>query len=475
MTRGSLVSRLIWYLTAAMAVLWLLGSVTAGALTVFEINERLDNALEEVAQRLLPATFSALQEPEAMQRMARRLVATMDPKALAYQIIDPTGRIAMRSENAPKAPFPVPRKQGFYDVPHYRVYSQVAAEGYVIDVAEPAMHRRQALRRAIALSVGPLLFFLPLSWILIRWTVFRSMGALKFLRDEIGRRDGSNLTQILDPGMPSELAPILSAVNRLLQRLERALLTERQFAANSAHELRTPIAAVQAQTQLLAVQLAGTPQMERAERIVAQIKALGGLAERLLQLSRTGAGLALRRERTDVVTVLQVLIDEFRRGEDVGPRLRFDGGERARLVVWADLDLIGIALRNLIENAIRYGTSHEPIEVIVEGGRSVRILNGGLPLPSDRLELLKQPFVRGSSLPGGGGLGLAIVENVMRQLDGRLLLASPPEGRVSGFEARLVFPEPETRQLDQRAAAGRTGGARASAGSRERIEPPAIR
>src|SRR6202035_3844136 len=109
MASRSLVSRLIWLLCSSMAGLWLLGSVAAGMLTVFEINERLDNAIEEVAQRLLPATYDAVQ-PQAMQQMVRQLVATTDPKALAYQIIGPTGEIAMRSENAPETPFQVPRQ-----------------------------------------------------------------------------------------------------------------------------------------------------------------------------------------------------------------------------------------------------------------------------------------------------------------------------------------------------------------------------
>src|ERR1700738_3270865 len=101
-------------LASSMAGLWLLGSVAAGMLTLFEVNERLDNAIEEVAQRLLPATYDAVQQPQAMQQMARHLIATMDPKALAYQIIGPAGVIVMRSENAPEKPFPVPRQAGFH-------------------------------------------------------------------------------------------------------------------------------------------------------------------------------------------------------------------------------------------------------------------------------------------------------------------------------------------------------------------------
>ena len=169
-------SRLIWVLTSSMAALWLLGSVAAGMLTVFEVHERLDDAIEEVAQRLLPATYDAVQQPQAMQQMARHLVATMDPKALAYQVIGPAGEIVMRSENAPEKPFAVPRQAGFHDIPQYRIYSQPAtANGYFIEVAEPTMHRSESLRRAVELTVGPLLLFLPLSWFLIRWAVLRSM------------------------------------------------------------------------------------------------------------------------------------------------------------------------------------------------------------------------------------------------------------------------------------------------------------
>jgi two-component system OmpR family sensor kinase len=396
-----------------------------------------------VAQRLLPATYDAVQQPQAMQQMVRQLVATTDPKALAYQIIGPTGEIAMRSDNAPETPFQVPRQAGFHDTPRYRVYAQpAAADGYFIEVAEPAVHRSEALWRAVGLTLGPLLLFLPLSWFLIRWAVFRGMRSLDQLRSEIGRRDGSNLSQIPDMGLPTELAPILAAVNRLLERLGRALAAERQFAANSAHELRTPIAAVLAQMQLLSAQLAGTQHAERAARIVNQIKGLSSLAEKLLQLSRTGAGVGMQQDPVDILTVLQVLVDEFRRHEDLGDRLVVTAECPDEFIVQGELDILGITLRNLIENAVRYGAPDEPIEIVIERGRQIRLLNGGAVISSETLDVLKKPFVRGSSVGAGGGLGLAIVDSVMNQIGGSLTLISPAMGRGSGFEARLVFPEP---------------------------------
>lgn len=456
MGRHSLVSRLIWLLASAMAVLWLLGSVTAGMLTVFEVNERLDNALIEVAQRLLPATEDALSAPQVMDERARQLVLTLNPKALAYQIMAPNGWVALRSTNAPAAPFTPPAlRRGFKNVPHWRVYTQpAAAGGYLIEVAEPHMHRSEALRRAIGLAVLPLLLFLPLSWLMIRWAVKRSMRSLIRLQREIGQRDGANLTYIPELPMPSELVPIHTAVNRLLGRLQRALVNERQFAANSAHELRTPLAAVQAQMQVLAAQLASTAHADRAQRIVAQIKALSNLAEKLLQFSRAEAGLALSRERVDVVQLLDILMDDFRRLDWVDKRLALSRPGQGSFMVLADLDILGIAVRNLLENAVRYGAADAPIEVELDDEQNcLCVRNGGKMVPRDVLLTLKQPFRRGTTQGAGGGLGLAIVEKIMTQLGGTLELASPAAGRVDGFEARLVFPARAAQTTD---AAGAT-------------------
>jgi two-component system, OmpR family, sensor kinase len=441
MMSGSLVSRLILLLASAMAGLWLLGSVTSGMLIVFEVNERLDNALVEVAQRLLPATTDALSAPQVMGDIAKELVSTLDPKALAYQILTPDGHVALRSENAPAVPFTPAFGTGFHDGPRWRVYTQpAAAGGYFIEVAEPDIHRNEALRRAIVLSVLPLLFFLPVSWLLIRWVVNHSMRSLIRLQQEIGKRDGSNLTSIPDLPMPTELVPIHTAVNRLLDRLQRALVSERQFATNSAHELRTPIAAVQAQLQVLAAQLASTQHADRALRIVGQVKALGNLAEKLLQFSRTEAGLALKRERVDVTRLLRILMDDFRHQDGVGERLAMHRHGHGPFSVLADLDVLGIALRNLLENAVRYGKPDGPIEVNLEDERRLRVRSGGEIVPPDVLATLKLPFRRGTTQGSGGGLGLAIVEKIMEQLGGRLELASPAEGCADGFEAVLLFP-----------------------------------
>ncbi|MDR3538999.1 MAG: ATP-binding protein [Acetobacteraceae bacterium] len=439
-----MVSRLIWLLVSALACLWLLGSVAAAILTRFEVNERLDNALQEVAQRLMPITDDSAAEPTTLRDRAERMVPALDPRALAYQILDAAGQVVVRSPNAPEVPFTGAPHSGFQDSTHYRIYTAPSPNGaYWLEVAEPEVHRSEAIGRAIELAVFPLVGFLPLSWMVIRWVVRRSLRSLIELQQEIGKRDGTNLARIPDLTLPAELLPIHAAVNRLLDRLQRALANERQFAANSAHELRTPIAAALAQMQVLSTQLHDAAQTERAGLIIRQIKGIGELTEKLLQLSRAGAGLALNREPVDLMPVLRVLVDEFRRQDGVGDRLQLYSHGTSEFIVRSDIDVVGIAIRNLLENAVRYGAVNDVIRVVATADHSIQVASGGPPVRPDLMGVLTQPFQRGTTVGQGRGLGLAIVNSIMQQVGGSLRLSSPAKGRSEGFEAVLLFPRPE--------------------------------
>ena len=441
MANRSIASRLIWLIASALAGVWLLGSVAAALLTRFEVNERLDNALQEIAQLLMPVVDASYSEPEAMRSLGERMLPAMDRKAIAYQILASPGHVILSSLNAPSEPFNGTRQPGFRDTQHYRIYTVPATTGpYWLEVAEPQMHRHEAIGRAIGLAILPLLVFPPLSWMVIRWTVRRGFWPLIKLQNEISTRSGTNLAQIPNLDFPVELLPIQGAVNRLLERLERALVTERQFAANSAHELRTPIAGALAQMQVLSAQLNDPRQAERAGVIIRQIKGLGELTEKLLQLSRAGAGLALAREPVDLVPALKILVDEFRRQDGVGQRLKMELGENSEFIVHSDIDVLGIAIRNLLENAVRYGSSDEPIHVFVRSN-TIGVISGGPVVRPDLLAVLTQPFQRGTTVGQGRGLGLAIVNSIMQQVGGALRLSSPPEGRTAGFEALLIFPQ----------------------------------
>jgi two-component system, OmpR family, sensor kinase len=163
--------------------------------------------------------------------------------------------------------------------------------------------------------------------------------------------------------------------------------------------------------------------------------------------------LALNRERVAVMTVLLVLIDDFRRQDGVGERLRLTQHISHEFFVLADLDVLGIALRNLLENAVRYGAPDKPIDVVIDHDHRIHVLSGGPGIRTEVLTLLRMPFQRGTSIGPGGGLGLAIVDNIMAQLGGSLHLLSPATGRDDGFEAILVFPAEDDPSAKQNAPA----------------------
>ena len=103
----------------------------------------------------------------------------------------------------------------------------------------------------------------------------------------------------------------------------------------------------------------------------------------------------------------------------------------------ADRDAIGIALRNVIENALLYGANNTPVEVWVDAAHSIHVANEGAVVETSKLAKLTQRFQRGGDGADGSGLGLAIADTIMQQSGGGLSLHSPAIGRDGGFEAVL--------------------------------------
>ena len=236
--------------------------------------------------------------------------------------------------------------------------------------------------------------------------------------------------------MPRELLPIADAVDGLIARVAAAMEAERPFAANSAHELRTPLAGSLAQTQRLIEELDGSPTADRARQIEASLVRLRTMADKLLQLSRADAGIASAGRSVDLLPALRLLIEDARRANP-GREITLSIAPGAGLVAPIDLDAFGIVIRNLLENAILHG--RPPIEVSTDD-TAIEIVNGGPVVTPEALARLKTRFVRGQTSSSGSGLGLAIADTIVRQSGGTLDLISPAPGREDGFCARIVLP-----------------------------------
>ncbi len=143
--------------------------------------------------------------------------------------------------------------------------------------------------------------------------------------------------------------------------------------------------------------------------------------------------------------MVRLIVDDYARRPQLASRLAFKVRESGHIAA-VDPDALGIALQNLVDNALTHGRAGGRVEVAVGPGPTVHVVNDGAIVGAEELATLKRRFKRGARGRGPGtGLGLSIVEQIMRQAGGRLELASPAAGRDDGFEATLVFAaRPET-------------------------------
>ena len=440
----SLSGRLVLSISVLLVVFWAIGVALSIHVMREEFDEVFDSALQETAERLAPLVID-----DYFRRnndTGPNEVSALNPgkidEYLTYQVRDASGRVVLHSHNNGDEPYPAPLRPGFWNGEDARIFTIATVSNTVfIQVADSLAHRREAtLESAISLLI-PIILLLPLGMIATRWVVLRATRHVNELRDEISTRDGTNLEPISAGGLPTEVARITSSVNRLLARLKHALHAERDLAANSAHELRTPVAGALAQMEILAGQLSKAEDRSRADQVLTALRRLSVILEKLLQLSRAEAGIGLSETSVDLVDLVRLIVEGFRRSHaEADIELQLAPGVTT-LPRTVDPDAFGIVLNNLLDNARRYGAADKPITVTIaaEGGIVVGNVVDG-PIDPD-VDVYRTRFKRGQTTERGSGLGLAIVDKLMEQMNGTMTLrAVDAPGGEKRFEGALFFP-----------------------------------
>ncbi|MCX7303554.1 MAG: sensor histidine kinase N-terminal domain-containing protein [Hyphomicrobiales bacterium] len=420
------------------SALWLTAALLGALVMRDELDEIFDSALQETAQRLTPLVVKEIFAAD--YDGPRRLDRTVDKgeEYLTYQVRDASGAILLRSHDAPANPFEAPVTPGFFDTPSHRVYTAATVSGtIIIQVADPLAHRREAILEGTLALLLPLLFLVPVSVAAIWLIVSRAMRPIETLSGAIAERSGTNLAPLEGFAVPTELERIRGSVDGLLSRLQQAIDSERSFSANSAHELRTPLAGALAQTQRLLAELDGGAARERARQIEHALHRLTRLTEKLLQLARAEAGIGKATDVAALEPVVDLVANEVQRGfGDLA--IRIEHGDPGTLRRAVDVDAFAIALRNLMENAVKYRDSDTAVTVSTDCD-GVSVVNSCRPMAAGILKDIRQPFRRASGRGEGSGLGLAIADALAKQMGASLELLSPAPGRVDGFCARIAF------------------------------------
>lgn len=435
----SLQGRLGLSIGLVLIILWLLAATITALIVRAEMDEVFDSALRETAERILPLAVTEIVGRED-EGVTQRLAPIREhDEFFTYVVRDAEDRILLQSHAADPAAFPTWNGPGFQLTATHRLYSDAALQGTIrITVAEPLAHRA-AVAREIALGLGlPLLIVLPVALAAIVLAVRLSLDPLRRFRARLEARNARDLSSVPAQDLPWEIAPLATTLNSLLDRLHRAFEAERSFAANAAHELRTPLAGAIAQAQRLQSETLDAAAKARAAEIEVTLKHLTRLSERLMQLARAEGGRLRLDVSADLRAVARVVAD------DVG---RMGAPGRIALTlpdapVMSDLDpdAFGILCRNLLENALRHGAEAAPVAVTLKADGQLIVANDGRVVPREALDRLTARFERAGARSDGSGLGLAIVAAIAERIGSRLVLESPRPGSAFGFQASVRLP-----------------------------------
>lgn len=315
----------------------------------------------------------------------------------------------------------------------WRIYGVDSGRG-VIQVAQP-MHVRERRAARVALrSLVPFALLVPMLSILVAWIVARTVRPVRGFAEALRRRRPDDVEPVAVGGLPDEVRPVADALNDLLARLRSALDRERAFLADAAHELRTPITALDLQAQALD----GASDDRRAaalDDLRAGVKRVGRLIEQLLALAREQHGAPAPPYVIDLDELARRTVAEFvPLAEAAQIDLGIESADPVRVA--GDADALRRLLGNLLDNAVRYTPAGGRIDVDVKRVDGdprraiVTVADTGPGIPPGQRERVFDRFHRVPGTPGtGSGLGLALARSIAARHDGTVLLQDGPEGR----------------------------------------------
>ena len=446
----SLRKRLFVAMLLTFAVLWICASWYVSTTLARERSGAWDRELASVAQDIImsmPANISQLSSSSNLKLAQEmpRLASKFD--RFGFQVWAKTRReLVVRSPTSPATPFLARFDDGFstfvIDNEEWRGYAISDALNQVqVQVAKPTAEfvaeTRKWLRIGLGLSFVVLVVLIVATKLVIRW----SLRAVVAVQETILSRDALDLKPLPSADLPEEVRPLVDAFNRLLDKLDRNVRSERQFLAEAAHELRTPLAVLLTHAQVALRSRDPAEARASLEQLVLGVERSARLSQQLLDSARLDVeqrgGAQAPLELADVVGVV---VDEFaimaaRKGQAIA--LDADNG-----AIVGNVDELCILIGNLVDNAVRYTPPGGRVAVHCQrDGDTVRlqVLDDGPGVaPVDRERIFDRFYRVTGSNERGSGIGLSLVARIAQSHGATIETGAGLDG--SGFGVTLVFP-----------------------------------
>lgn len=435
----SLRFRLTLTLGATFVVIWTLASAWLLRDLRNEVHGALDerlaasahmvaNLLRQYPSRILPGEVS-----QGFREARQGL-----PSGMACQVVSVRGEVVAQSQDAPQ------RSLGALGVGfHEREFDGVRWRSFTLRVNDiwvstaDRVDERDHLNNALLVTAAvPVAVALLGSFALLWFGIARALSPLHAIQAALLVRNEDALHPLNCKALPSELRPLVTSQNKLLDRLARAIERERELTANAAHELRSPLTAIK--THLQVARMTDGVHREQALKDAEQgSDRLNHTLEQLLLLARVEGSMSFDDGMTcrPAEIARQAMHDSTDKSQQVTLRVEGDQSEDA---VQASALLAVAALRNLVENAMSHGYCEQAVELSVRvsgGWAQFSVRDWGPGVPVEQLSNVTTRFWR-NSRKTGSGLGLAIVQAITDRYGGRLTF----ENMTPGLKATLTLP-----------------------------------
>jgi two-component system sensor histidine kinase QseC len=355
-----------------------------------------------------------------------------------FQVWTNGGNLLLHSSTAPKIPL-TSELDGFNDKKisnhDWRVFTTYNEKaGVRIVLAEQYDTRNELGHRIAQDDLYIMLLTFPLSGLLIWIIIGRGLDSLDKVAKEVANRAPSHLEPVDLQEVPGEIKPVIDELNKLFFRLKEGFEREKRFAADAAHELRTPLAALKTQAQVALHSNDIEEKNQALQKLIASVNRSTHIVQQLLTMSRLvpqGANIGEKDEVNLSRLTREILAMLAPSAVEKQIDLEFESNAE-NLTVYGNSTALGILIRNLVDNAIRY--SHENGLIVVhltklEKEVMLEVCDNGPGIPPELQSRVFERFFRalGNKSPGSG-LGLAIVQQIAELHKGRVTLDTPKEG-----------------------------------------------